>query len=201
MSNKAFIDSGILELYVLGIATFAEQQEVEWRAKTALVIREELDAIGKSLEAMAMKQSIAPDPIIKPFLLATINYMNRIANGEQADEPPLLHPFSTISDYDAWLKRPDLVYNGTELVFAYIIGNTPKVTTAIAWLKEMAPQEVHDNELESFLIVEGTCDIVVDGSVNSLVPGNYFTIPLHKDHFIKVTSQIPCKVILQRVAA
>jgi mannose-6-phosphate isomerase-like protein (cupin superfamily) len=201
MNSKEFIESGILELYALGIASIAEQEEVVFRAKTDRAIQDELHAIGKSLEAITMKQAIAPSPILKPFLMATINYMDRIIQGEPITEPALLNKHSTIDNYAAWLLRPDMVYAGKEPVFAFIIGHTKKVTTAIVWLKEIAPQEVHDDELESFLIVEGTCDIVVDGKVNSLVPGDYFTIPLYKNHFIKVTSAIPCKVILQRVAA
>jgi len=94
-----------------------------------------------------------------------------------------------------------MVSSGTEDVFARIIGYTEKAITAIVWLKEMAPQEVHDDEHERFLILEGTCDIVVGNNIHQLVPGDYFAIPLHSNHHIKVTSSIPCKVILQRVAA
>ena len=70
-----------------------------------------------------------------------------------------------------------------------------------SWLKDYAPQEVHDDEHEKFLIIEGTCDIIVGNEINQLVAGDYFAIPLHKNHIIKVTSSQPCKVILQRVAA
>ena len=201
MNSKEFIESGILELYILGIASNAEQQEVELMAKTDPAIQEELNAISLSLEAVAVKQVIPPNPIIKPFLMATINYTDRIMQGEPVTEPPLLHQHSTIKDYAPWLQRADMTYTGTEPVFAYIIGHTKKATTAIVWLKDFAPQEVHDTELECFLIVEGTCNIVVDGKENSLVPGDCFVIPLHKNHFVKVTSAIPCKVILQRIAA
>jgi mannose-6-phosphate isomerase-like protein (cupin superfamily) len=65
----------------------------------------------------------------------------------------------------------------------------------------MAPDEIHDNEYEKFLIVEGECDITVGTNVHHLTPGNYFSIPLHATHSVKVTSKTPCKVILQRVAA
>ena len=94
-----------------------------------------------------------------------------------------------------------MVSTDQEEVFAKIIGYTPEAITAIVWLKDYAPHEVHDNEYERFLIVEGTCDIIVEDEVNQLVPGDYFAIPLHKKHLVKVTSSIPCKVILQRVAA
>ena len=55
--------------------------------------------------------------------------------------------------------------------------------------------------MRNFLIVEGTCTILVENEVYQLVPGDYFAVPLHKSHILKVTSEIPCKVILQRIAA
>jgi len=201
MTNKDFIESGILEQYVAGTASIAEQQEVEERAATDPTIREEIDAICETIELLAMKNAIAPDPIIRPFLMATINYTERLQNGEPVTEPPLLNEKSTPADYESWLSRTDMVSSGTEDVCARIIGYTEKAITAIVWLKEMAPQEVHDDEHERFLILEGTCDIVVGNNIHQLVPGDYFAIPLHSNHHIKVTSSIPCKVILQRVAA
>jgi len=201
MTNKEFIESGILEQYVAGTASIAEQQEVEERAATDPTIRAEIDAICETIELLALKNAIAPDPIIRPFLMATINYTERLQNGEPATDPPLLNEKSRPADYEYWLSRTDMVSSGTEDVFARIIGHTEKALTAIVWLKEMAPQEVHDDEHERFLILEGTCDIIVGNDIHQLVPGDYFAIPLHSKHHIKVTSSIPCKVILQRVAA
>ena len=86
-------------------------------------------------------------------------------------------------------------------IHARIIGNTAEVTTAIVWIKDMAPPETHTNEIEKFLIVEGSCEIIVEKEVYQLVSGDFFAIPLYKSHMVKVTSDIPCKIILQRVAA
>jgi mannose-6-phosphate isomerase-like protein (cupin superfamily) len=88
-----------------------------------------------------------------------------------------------------------------EGVFARIIGYTPEVITAIVWLKDYAPAEVHHNEYERFLIVEGSCDIFIGDEMHQLSPGDYLQIPLFADHRVVITSSIPCKVILQRVAA
>lgn len=201
MNSKEFIESGILEQYVFGTASTAEIKEVEKRAAADPFIQQEIDAISETLEKHAMANAIAPDPIIRPFLMASINYEERIKNGEPVTEPPLLNENSKIADYDAWLSRTDMVSPGTDDVFARIIGYTPKLISAIVWIKKYAPHEVHDDELERFLIVEGTCEIIVEDEVNKLVPGDYFSIPLHKNHMVKVTSSIPCKVILQRAAA
>ena len=201
MTTREYIDSGILELYVAGIATATEREEVELMAAGSPAIRQEIEAISLSLQNYAKANAIAPNPVIKPFLLATIDYTERLKKGEPVSEPPVLNENSKLEDYYPWLNRSDMVAADTADVFAKIIGYTPAVVTAIVWLKDYAPHEVHDSEYERFLIVEGTCNIIVGGEVNELVAGDYFAIPLHKNHTVKVTSSIPCKVILQRIAA
>ncbi len=200
-TNKDYIDSGILEQYVLGHTSPGESKEVEVMAASDPAIRMEIEAITNALETYAMENAMAPNPVIRPFLLAMVDYSERIINGEPVSAPPLLNQHSAIQDYAAWLNRDDMVSQDTGDLFAKIIGHSPEATTAIVWIKDYAPQEVHDNEYEKFLIVEGTCNIIVGEEVNPLIAGDYFAIPLHKTHMVKVTSSIPCKVILQRIAA
>ena len=74
-------------------------------------------------------------------------------------------------------------------------------TLFVARLKHGAPTETHTNEYEKFLIVEGSCDLTIGTTVHHLNAGNYLSIPLYVSHDVKVTSAIPCKIILQRVNA
>jgi mannose-6-phosphate isomerase-like protein (cupin superfamily) len=201
LNSKEYIETGILEMYALGICNDEETKAVEMMASLHPAIHRELTLISQSLEDYAMANAIAPNPLIRPFLLATIDYTQRLKNGEPVSFPPLLNENSLIADYHNWLNRVDMVSPETDSIYAKIIGYSPEATTAIVWLKDYSPHEVHDDEYERFLIVEGTCDIIVEDEVNHLVPGDYFTIPLHKNHLVKVTSSITCKVILQRVAA
>lgn len=198
-----FIASGILELFVWG-GTSAEE-EAEVRKMLALYpgrIGKEIREIGAALEKLAENSKIVPDPIIKPFLLAKIDYTDRMMAGEEFSSPPELSENSKISDYAPWISRSDMVMpEWADDVFAKILSFTPQLISAIVWIREMAPQEVHDDQYERFLILEGTCDITVGETVYSLKSGDYFQIPLHQDHIVKVTSAIRCKVILQRVAA
>jgi mannose-6-phosphate isomerase-like protein (cupin superfamily) len=201
LTNKEYIDSGILEQYVLGISGTEESKEVEMMAAANPDIQAEIEAIARSLEILAKADAVEPNPVIKPFLLATIDYTERLKNGEPVSDPPILNESSRVADYAAWLNRADMASPGTADIFAKIIGYTPAAITAIVWIQDYAPQEVHDHEYERFLIVEGTCNIIVGEEMNQLVPGDYFAIPLYKNHLVEVTSSIPCKVILQRVAA
>ncbi len=201
MTSKEFIDSGILEQYVLGNASAAEIEQIQLMVAADPVIQVEINAISQTLEKFAMENAVKPDPILKPFLMAVIDYTERLTNGEPVSDPPMLQSNSKPEDYAPWLNRADMVSYGNDDICAKIINYTPQVVTAIVWIKTYAPHEVHDNEFERFLVVEGTCDIIVEEEINHLVPGDYFSIPLHKTHLVKVTSAIPCKVILQRVAA
>ena len=199
---KEYIESGMLELYVAGNTTTEEKAAVEQMAVMHSEIAEEIKVIAALLHKYGTHNGIAPNPTIKPFLLATIDYTERIKNGEAASYPPIINENSSIEDYAGWLNRDDMVApEKLEDVYAKIIGNANEVVTAIVWIKEIAPQEVHDNEVEKFLIVEGTCNITIGEEVHQLIAGDMLSIPLHKNHFVKVTSAIPCKVILQRIAA
>lgn len=197
-----YIESGVVEAYVMGIATMEECEEIEKLIITNGQIKDAVNQFGHGLENYALKNIIVPDPIIKPMVMASFDYMKRLAGGETPSFPPLLNEQSTIEDYQEWLLRSDMVEKpGVDDVYAKLINFTPAVTTAIVWLKDMAPQEVHDHEYERFLIVEGSCNIIVGNDIHSMKPGDYFQIPLHASHVVKVTSSIACKVILQRVAA
>ncbi len=197
-----YIESGILELYVMGATTPDESREVEEMAAAHYQIREELNTISQSLEQYAQANAVQPHPTVKYLLLATIDYMERLKKGEQPASPPELTAASRPADFAMWLNRPDL--QGPDVVteiYVKLIGATQQATTAIVWLQEEAHNEVHHDEYERFLIIEGTCDITVGEEINHLKPGDYFAVPLHQPHTVKVTSQEPCKVILQRVAA
>ncbi len=197
-----YINSGILEMYVLGLTSDEETSDVEKMSDLHPEIKDEIVTIAKAL--MVYSETSAPgiNRTIKPMVMATIDYTERIKKGEIPSSPPLLNEKSLIADYANWLNRADMkLTEALEDIEVKIIGHQPKVMTAIVWIKESTPYEIHDNEYEKFLIVEGTCDIMTDKGKHSLVAGDYFSLPLHLGHVVKVTSDVPCKVILQRIAA
>ena len=199
---EEFINSGKLEMYVFGSATPEEIEEVEKMINLYPEVKSEYDKIADALERYASQHAIEPEVTVKPFLMATIDYTERLMKGEQPEIAPLLNESSRLSDFSKWLDRSDMsIPTDFSEYHAKIISFTAEATTAIVWIKDKAPQEKHDHEYERFLIVEGTCDIIVGDQINSLKPGDYFGVPLHLAHSIKITSSIPCKVILQRVAA
>ena len=186
----------------MGAASANEVAEVEAMLASHAEVQQELESISQTLHGLAEAQGHVPSPKVKPVLMATIDYITRMQNGEELANPPVLTPASTAADFAEWLTRPDMANpdNVTDIAVK-IIGYNLRATTAIVWIKEMNYQEVHDNEHERFLILEGTCDLHVDDKVYQLKPGDFFEVPLHAGHTFVITSEEPCKAILQRLAA
>ncbi len=199
---EQFIESGVLEIYVMGQATAAEMQEVERMAAQYEAVRNEIEAISVALESYAMANAVTPDPVVGPFLMAQIDYMERLKGGEMPTQPPLIDMEASLSLFEPWLNVPEIrLHEPKEEIEIRIISYTPEVSTAFVWLKEGTPPEIHTNELEQFLIVEGSCVIEIEHEQNHMRPGDVLIIPLHKSHTVKVTSEGYCKILLQRVAA
>ncbi len=194
-----YISSGIIELYLLEMTSEEENRDLREAAKTFPEIQQAIDRAAKTFEDFGQANAVAPPAPLKAFLFGTIDYMERLEGGETPTSPPALSNASTINDFAPWLNREDMVLpEDAEDTFIKIIGADEKLTTAIVWAKTLLPAEVHDDEFESFLVLEGTCEIDIDNETHYLKPGDFLTIPLYADHVARITSDIPCKLIVQR---
>lgn len=70
---KAYIETGILELYVLGQLNALEQQEVEGMANKYPEIKEEINAIEVAMEHYALSNAIQPTAGLEQQILQHIN--------------------------------------------------------------------------------------------------------------------------------
>lgn len=196
-----FIESGILELYVMGAASAEDILAVEQMAAAHPEVKQEIEQISQAIEHYAQTHAVKPRSTVKTLVMATIDYLERMKQGELPESPPVLTPESRISDYGKWLNNEKATLpEDAEQIYARIIGYTPTATTAIIWVKETTEQEVHNDEYERFLIVEGTCKMQAGEETYMLAAGDFFTIPLHTPHQLTVTSKVPCKAILQRLS-
>ncbi len=194
--------SELLELYILGHLNEEENLIVQKALFRFPELEEDLDEIEQTLIELSEKTGTPPAPDLGPIIMATINYTTRLENGEIPTSPPILDAHSTLADFKEWLERPDMVPpEEFEEMFVKFIAHESEKLTALVWLKNGAPDETHTDEYEKFLIAEGTCDITIGETIHHLSPGDYLAIPLHVNHRVTVTSSVPCKIILQRVAA
>jgi len=195
-------DSSLLERYLIQDLTDEEHVMVSGYLTKFPELKDELSEIETALETYAMASAIDPPQAVKPMLMSALNYIDRLEAGELPTIVPGLTDNSKIEDFEKWLIRPDLQEASEyESMSAHIIGKNEERSTAIVWLKHGAPPEIHSHEMETFFILEGTCDITIDETAYSLKAGDFLEIPLHVSHHVKVTSAERCKLILERSAA
>ena len=202
MSIDQIKSSGLLEIYVLGELSQAEKLIVENAMNQDDSVRQEIAEIERALEKYAFNHSMEITSTVKPMLLASLNFKERLRKGEIPVSPPSLSSASKISEFSQWLEREDMQEpDDYDSISGRILDSNEEKTTLIVWIKDMAPGETHTDEYEKFLVVEGSCDIMIDSTVHSLKRGDYLAIPLYINHSVTVTSSTPCKVILERAAA
>jgi mannose-6-phosphate isomerase-like protein (cupin superfamily) len=202
MNIEKYISSGVIEMYVMGALPAEEAEELKLLATQHPEIGAEVEKISLTLESYAFATAKTPAPDVKAMLMATLDYMQRMENGETPVIPPALSKKTKKEDFSTWVNRPDMQAPAEyDHVFVKLISHTPQSTTAIVWLTEGSPEETHHQEYESFFILEGTCNIFINDEIYQLYPGDQLSIPLHSVHSVKVTSSIPCKLILERKAA
>lgn len=72
MDTQSFIQSGLLEAYVIGQCTAAERAEVERMAAAHEEVRAELEAIELAFEKVAMANAVPPPPGLRDKVLQEI---------------------------------------------------------------------------------------------------------------------------------
>ncbi len=75
-NSKNYIASGILELFVLGIATQQENEKVQEMLHLHKAVRIEVEQIASALQQYAITNITVPNPTIKSTLFSLINADN-----------------------------------------------------------------------------------------------------------------------------
>ena len=193
MDIKQFINSGILEIYCMGIASDEERIAVESYASRHMEVQEEIDAINAALLGYAEGSGKTATPGLKKKTLEAIARQNF---------PSLL---SGQRNIDWWIQFIDALNinlpSDYEIHLVDLPGDERK-TNYIAWAKKGAfIEESHSDEDEYLLMIKGSCTITVDGLTNKYFPGDLIYIPKGKVHTAVAISEEPMIVIGQRIAA
>ena len=200
MTSQELIASDLLEQLALGQLSPLEAIRVEGLATAEPMAMAKLRELRAAVERLARGSASSPSDHLKSKVMAAIAMVAE--EDAAAGRPPVLHPGSKIAEFNRWIEDPAMVRPADSGPFFIIpLHQEGGSGTAILWLTLGAPEETHTNEIEKFLILEGTCEIYMLDHVHRLQAGDYLSIPLHTPHTIKVTSDVPCKLVLQRLAA
>ena len=98
---KAYIESGILELYVLGDVSPEEKRQVEAMAAKHPAVKAELDEIERSMEAYARENAIEPAEDLRDRILNSLvtnlgddTIFDKAPEGTEAKVVPMAPPKS-----------------------------------------------------------------------------------------------------------
>ncbi len=184
MNLKPYIESGILELYVLNSLTNDERKGVERMLAMYPELKHELDAIESALESYAKATSVKPPDYLKERIIGALF--------------PLINRFA---DYKNWLpliKASDELQLGEDGRFLKILRQDNHVTQMLIISTTDIEEEIHEDEYESFLILEGECSCKIGDKLTFMRAGDYMEIPLHQSHDVKLVSK-RVVAILQRI--
>ena len=199
MNINEFIASGVIEDYCLGIASEEAVRQLEAYCQEYPGIQEEVEAVQQALNGYAQQFEQQARPELKAAILLEID---RIESEEQTTAPLLLSHFKEISadsDLDEWLHLTKELHPPEEFdIHLLPIYDDGKNLLFVGWVNDHVPPEVHTDELESFFILEGSCECTVGDKKIRLQAGEYLSIPLYVNHHLRVTSDKPVKAILQR---
>lgn len=195
MNIEEFIESGQLDAYVLGMLPDDEAAEVAALIKQYPQLQQEAAAI----EAALQQYGAAVQEDDKAKLFATIDTLEKDATALQQKQLPKIHKYS---DATAWLQTvkhliPELDYN-TSLVKEVIHEDDQMCLYLVTTIVDV-PHETHENEKESFLILQGSCTCYIGDQMISLTAGGYVDIPMFTDHNVIVHPGVPVVAILQHL--
>lgn len=184
MNLKPYIESGILELYVLNSLSNDERRGVERMLAMYPELKQELDAIESALESYAKVASVKPPDYLKERIIDSLF--------------PLINCFADYKNWLPLLKGLEEFPLGEDGRYLKILRQDQHVTQMLIVSNTDIEEEIHEDEYESFLVLEGECKCKIGDKLTFMGAGDYMEIPLHETHEVELLSK-RVVAILQRI--
>lgn len=117
------------------------------------------------------------------------------------DNLPILDQTSNWMDWQQAVEgiNPPKDFDG---IYLHSLESSPRRELFVAWVKEYVAEEVHTDIVESFILLEGTCECHItdakgNASVVRMAAGDFITMHTGETHDVIITSLEPAKAILQ----
>jgi len=164
----------------------------------------EIQHTEEALIQYALAHSITPPQQNKVRILERLKQEQQSPSfmGNKEKNPfPLLGTYSKMEDWIPLIgDHPGpQEFDGIHMEPLY---KDSRIELNLVWVKDMVPEEVHQDVMESFLLLEGSCSCTIeqkDGNTRTvhMKPGDFLALELGERHDIRVTSPFPAKAILQ----
>ncbi len=186
LNLKTYLESGVLELYVLDLLPEAERMDVEQLLAVYPELVIEIAQIQATLEKDTMANALTPPSYLKQKVIDTIENLEKEKLMDSSDLP-LINSFS---NHHNWLKlvasfgQLDLV-NGMHVK---VLRKDEHISQLLIISETPIPEETHENEYESFLILSGECKCTVGNKITYMKAGDFMEIPLFETHHVALIS-------------
>src|SRR4051812_8443637 len=108
MNIEKYINSGVIEMYVMGALAADEAAELKLLSVQHPEIDAEIERVSLILESYAAAHAKTPGPDVKAMLTATLDYLQRVENGETPVTAPALSNKTKKEDFLEWINRADM---------------------------------------------------------------------------------------------
>jgi mannose-6-phosphate isomerase-like protein (cupin superfamily) len=164
---------------------------------------QEIENTESALIEFAKQHSVEPSNRMRTKILErmkTIQHQQKNSSQLDVTNLPLLDENSNWLDWQnaiSHIQAPTF-----DDVYLHPLESNETRDLFIVWVREIVPDEVHHDLIESFLILEGTCECYItkqDGTSRTvrLSEGEFISMQIGESHIIKITSPEPAKAILQ----
>ena len=164
----------------------------------------DLDETEAALLAFAQLHAVKPPLSMRDKILGNLQKLKALEDNRQPftlNNLPLLTPEANWLDWEAAVKGIEPA-GDFEDVYMHLLENNDRRELNLAWVKQEVPEEVHHDVLESFILLDGTCEChIFDENGGTRVvkmrAGDYISFKIGEVHDIQITSAVPAKAILQ----
>ena len=164
----------------------------------------EIDQTEEALIGFAQAHAVPPPASLRDKVLGKLADLKAQKKNQQSYDLDNLPPLDGTSNWLEWeatvkgIEPP----NDFENVHLHPLESNDQRELFVAWVKEYVEEEVHHDLLESFLILDGTCEChITDEASNTRIvrmcQGDFITMQLGETHDIIVTSLKPAKAVLE----
>jgi len=193
---RIFLETGLVEEYCLGLLDKKATATVIEMIHLYPEIESFAAATQQSLQRYAGSWNKKPGPGLKARILDQIELLEKENEDFEMGAVPLIHPHA---DRVQWLKlvKQHLPDRLPEPNYSKILRIDENSMVIAIWSTDGMAEEEHHQAQESFLILEGECECQVGNETIRLNAGDYYKMPMHVNHTVKVIS--PLIGVLQRV--
>jgi mannose-6-phosphate isomerase-like protein (cupin superfamily) len=164
----------------------------------------EVQQTEAALVSFAEAHSMPAPSQLRAKILGKINEFEAFKKTQTNLELSQLPVLDSASNWLAWQEAVAGIEPPTnfKIIHLHTLESNEKRELFLAWVKEFVPEEVHHDIVESFLILEGSCECHITNQkgetrIVRLGQGDFYSMETDETHDIIITSLQPAKAIIE----